>query len=373
MGRALKIAKAVGSWPTTSSVDTGFNNPDGTTDATPASTPSYGVVGGATSLSGDQVLTRVAIGQGYSGNGTFIWSSATPIMNYTGTDLDMNVVVPVDAYVGTDDSTVIEFTTSATGLVTQNTVSSAAATDEITLDDSTTLVINGAIIFGADIGGLTAGVVYYVETKPSGTTITVSATPGGATLSLSDDTVATTATQNTITLDNAPATSGTSSSIVVSKDAAGYIVRQKGKRKYLVADATSVNDEDMKVGSAYRITSVGNTDWNSVGAGPDAGIGKIFIATGVGAGTGTVNLVGTCKTANLANAALTANTMNLVGTTDAPATVLLDSLTNYHATDFTDNGTDENAGTKYVVTFNSAVAANVSLGYPNGVISIQKG
>ncbi len=65
--------------------------------------------------------------------------------------------------------------------------------------------------------------------------------------------------------------------------------------------------------------------------------------------------------------------MNLVGTTDAPATVRLDSLTNYFATDFTDNGTDENAGTKYVVTFNSAVAANVDLGYPNGVISIQKG
>jgi hypothetical protein len=360
MGRPLKIAKIYGSTP----VDSGFDNPEGSANT-------YGVVGGATSLSDQQVLTRVAIGRSLSGSGTFIWSDQTPIMNYTGTDLDMNAVVPVDAYVGVDDSTLIEFTTSATGLVTQTTVSSDALTDEITLDDSDTLVINGAIIFGADIGGLTAGEVYYVETKPSSTTITVSATPGGATLSLSDDTVATSATQNTITLDAAPATSGTSSSIVVSKDAAGYIVRQKGKRKYLVADATSINDEDMVAGSAYRIISVGNTDWNSVGAGSDAAAGKIFIATGVGAGTGTVNLIGPCKTANLANAVLTANTMNLVGTTSAPATVRLDSLTNYFGTDFTDNGTDENSGTKYVVSFNGAVAANVTLGYPNGIIDIQ--
>jgi hypothetical protein len=51
--------------------------------------------------------------------------------------------------------------------------------------------------------------------------------------------------------------------------------------------------------------------------------------------------------------------------------IKLDSLTNYFGTDFTDNGTDENAGTKYVVSFNGAVAANVTLGYPNGIIDIQ--
>lgn len=292
MGRALKIAKAVGSWPTTSSVDTGFNNPDGTTDATPASTPSYGVVGGVTSLTGDQVLTRVAIG--IAGVGTITVSTASADITGIGTDL-VNTFSDGTA-VSTSDGTVLGYIT--------------------------------------DIANANA------------TFATFSAN------SLAD---------------------ATSSEYVYADNAAGYIIRQKGKRKYLVGDATTVNDEDMVAGRAYRIVSVGNTDWNSVGAGADAAAGKIFIATAAGAGTGTVNLVGTCRTANLANADLTVNTMNLVGTTDAPATVRLDSLTNYFATDFTDNGTDENAGTKYVVTFNSAVAANVDLGYPNGVISIQKG
>jgi hypothetical protein len=292
MGRALKIAKAVGSWPTTSSVDTGFNNPDRTTDATPASTPSYGVVGGVTSLTGDQVLTRVAIG--IAGVGTITVSTASADITGIGTDL-VNTFSDGTA-VSTSDGTVLGYIT--------------------------------------DIANANA------------TFATFSAN------SLAD---------------------ATSSEYVYADNAAGYIIRQKGKRKYLVGDATTVNDEDMVAGRAYRIVSVGNTDWNSVGAGADAAAGKIFIATAAGAGTGTVNLVGTCRTANLANADLTVNTMNLVGTTDAPATVRLDSLTNYFATDFTDNGTDENAGTKYVVTFNSAVAANVDLGYPNGVISIQKG
>lgn len=291
MGRPLKIAKAVGSWPTTSSVDTGFNNPDGTSDATPSSTPSYGVVGGATSLSGDQVLARVAIG--IAGVGTITVSTASADITGIGTDL-VNTFSDGTA-VSTSDGTVLGYIT--------------------------------------DIANANA------------TFATFSAN------SLAD---------------------ATSSEYVYADNAAGYIVRQKGKRKYLVADATSVNDEDMKVGSAYRITSVGTTDWNSVGAGSDAGVGKIFIATGAGAGTGTVNLVGSCKTADLANADLTVNTMNLIGTDDDPASIRLDSLTNYFATDFTDNGTDENSGTKYVVTFNSAVAANVDLGYPNGVISIQK-
>lgn len=292
MGRALKIAKAVGSWPTTSSVDTGFNNPDGTTDATPASTPSYGVVGGVTSLSGDQVLTRVAIG--IAGVGTITVSTASADITGIGTDL-VNTFSDGTA-VSTSDGTVLGFIT--------------------------------------DIANANA----------------------------------TFATFSTNSLANA-----TSSEYAYANNEAGYIIRQKGKRKYLVGSATTVNDEDMVAGRAYRIVSVGNTDWDSVGAGADAAAGKIFIATAAGAGTGTVNLVGTCRTANLANADLTVNTMNLVGTTDAPATIRLDSLTNYHATDFTDNGTDENAGTKYVVTFNSAEAANVALGYPNGVISIQKG
>ena len=76
----------------------------------------------------------------------------------------------------------------------------------------------------------------------------------------------------------------------------GYIIRQKGNHKYLVASSTSVADEDIVVGNAYRITSVGTTDWSLFGANATYGVGDIFTATanGSNSGNGTCNLVGVC-------------------------------------------------------------------------------
>lgn len=76
-------------------------------------------------------------------------------------------------------------------------------------------------------------------------------------------------------------------------EADGYIIRQKGARKYLVADATARTA--LISGQAYRITVVGDTDWAAYGA-PNAQIGTIFTATAALANTGTgrVNAVGTC-------------------------------------------------------------------------------
>ena len=357
MGRPLKIAKIYGSTP----VDSGFDNPEGSANT-------YGVVGGITSLSDQQVLTRVAIGSSISG----IFASTTEAnIGGIGTDFGNTVLFTTGTILQNEDGTIIGTIASIEGKSVATTVSSAASTDLITVNDTTGFLVGVPVVFGAAIGGLTAGVVYYVESVPDGTTFSVSATVGGAALELSDDTVVTTATVDAATLTAPSSVDLTNSSIVYSTNQAGSIIRQKGKRKYLVAENVALVDEVMISGSTYRIVSTGDTDWQSVGAGADATSGKIFVATGAGAGTGTVNRVGVCQTANLANAALTANRMNLVGTTAAPATVLLDSLTNYFGTDFTDNGTDENAGTKYVVSFNGAVAANVTLGYPNGVIDIQ--
>jgi len=80
----------------------------------------------------------------------------------------------------------------------------------------------------------------------------------------------------------------------------GRIIRQKGAHKFLVAaTGATVNDEDMVVGQAYQIASLGTTDWQSVGAGTDAAVGDIFTCTAdVGAGTGTVYIVGQCVLAN---------------------------------------------------------------------------
>jgi hypothetical protein len=45
------------------------------------------------------------------------------------------------------------------------------------------------------------------------------------------------------------------------------------------------------VGVAYVIVSLGNTNWAAVGAN-NASVGAIFVATGVGSGTGTVSIAG---------------------------------------------------------------------------------
>jgi len=77
--------------------------------------------------------------------------------------------------------------------------------------------------------------------------------------------------------------------------ATGYIIRQKGSHKYLVGDATGVNDGSFVVGQAYQIVSVGNTAWTAAGAPSNFGVGTVFTATTVGgAGSGTANSVGVC-------------------------------------------------------------------------------
>ena len=76
----------------------------------------------------------------------------------------------------------------------------------------------------------------------------------------------------------------------------GRIIRQKGAHKFLVAaTGATINDEDMIVGQAYQIASLGNTNWQACGAPAGAAQGDIFTCTAdAGAGTGTVYAVGQC-------------------------------------------------------------------------------
>jgi len=78
----------------------------------------------------------------------------------------------------------------------------------------------------------------------------------------------------------------------------GYIIRQKGSHKYLVGGTTERTA--LVSGRAYRITTVGNTDWASYGASGNPQIGDIFTATAALANTGTgrVNAVGQCVLIN---------------------------------------------------------------------------
>lgn len=131
----------------------------------------------------------------------------------------------------------------------------------------------------------------------------------------------------------------------------GYILRQKGKKKFLVANGTAIQDEDIVANNTYIITSVSNTDWAALGAGATAAVGKIFTATKNGTGlttNGVVNRVGVCTLANIANSSLTSNTMTVTCTFANSSTFKAATLSNHFVTSF--------AGAKYVAD-NAANAA----------------
>ena len=307
-------------------VDAYFNNPTSGVGYPTTNTATYSVVGGNTAIYGKQVLCRAAIG--VAGQGTLVVSNTSSILNVVDSSVDVSSYVSVGDWIGLNDTTPVGVIIGNSGLVTQNTVSSDALSGEITLDDSDTLIIEGAIVFGADIGGLTAGTVYYVDSKPSSTTITVSATPGGAALTLTDDTVATTATQNCLTLGADSLVTATTSTWVYASNEAAFIVRQKGKQKYLVKGVTT-------------------------------------------------GLIGPCFTANVANADLSANTMNILGTYANAATVFVQSLSDHTAELFTATSGPVATGNIVVAnadpafsTFNAAAAANVANGQPYPIVTI---
>jgi hypothetical protein len=125
-------------------------------------------------------------------------------------------------------------------------------------------------------------------------------------------------------------------------EADGFIIRQKGSRKFLVADATARTA--LVSGQAYRITVVGDTDWTSYGA-PNAQIGTIFTATSALAdtGTGRVNAVGTCVlTSDLSP---TAGNMSISYFSNDSTETAISKLTNKFLQNFAGGGVGGNANT----------------------------
>jgi hypothetical protein len=122
---------------------------------------------------------------------------------------------------------------------------------------------------------------------------------------------------------------------IVGAEDDAYIITQKGSTKYQVATITAVNDEDMVAGRAYRILTVGDTNWAAVGASvSNAAVGDVFTATAAGAGTGTVQNVGTCVLANQADGALTLGNMNITFSTGDSTAQTISRLTNRFALDY---------------------------------------
>ena len=132
------------------------------------------------------------------------------------------------------------------------------------------------------------------------------------------------------TFDANSAANATASGFVFAESEAGYIVRQKGKQKYLVKGTTT-------------------------------------------------GLVGPCFTANLANANLYPGTMSIIGTYANAATVLVQSLSDHTAELFTATSgttatlTDNiNNSSPAFSTFNTAYAANTYGGQPYPIVTINK-
>ena len=121
--------------------------------------------------------------------------------------------------------------------------------------------------------------------------------------------------------------------------AAGYIIRQKGSHKYLVGDATGVNDGSFVVGQAYQISTVGTTtDWAAAGAPSNYGLGTVFTATSVGgSGNGAANSVGVCVLAD--DATPGAGLMAITFTTGDSTATTVSKLTNKFLLDWTGGST----------------------------------
>jgi hypothetical protein len=226
-----------------------------------------------------------------------------------------------------------------------------------TSGNAQTLLANGTVRFTANLGGLVAGQVYFVKAIANAAAFTVSTTLAGAEVDLSNATGTPDAQQDVVELVANAAVASTGAAFIYADDEAGYIVRQKGKTKYLVKGGTtgliapcytanvantaltpntmnilstdaasgtayvsSVNDYNtevfptqvdaasLSVGTLYTIYSSGTTDWSVCGAASNmTGVSFVAIAAGTGTGTAVLNTVNPDVIATF-NTAYAANT-----------------------------------------------------------------
>lgn len=363
----LKIQKTQPAASPSGFVDSGFNNPEGSANT-------YGVVGGATGQTGEQILARVAIAKPASGT---IYTTASSTTGY-GMVTGMSDITTNSALGTTDGLDIGKVSSVNSGILLAITNAVSTGSFLVTSGNvSTTGGVNTPVWFDEAFNAINVNSPYFIKSIANATHFTVSLTQGGGAVPVTTENgLSANLNQQSVTFSAGAAQTLSNSPFVHAENAAGYILRQKGKRKYLVADATAIQDENIVAGQSYRITTTAATDWSQFGAGPDAGVGKIFTATINGSAAslddGVVNLVGVCKTANLANTALTVNTVNLQATKDPSGTVYLDSLTSKHAIDFTAaSGTNDNAGTHYYASVNGAVAADTTAGINYMVVDVR--
>jgi hypothetical protein len=343
-------------------VDAYFNNPEGGAGFPATNANTYGVVGGNTAIVGKQVLTRVAIG--INGTGTLYGDTGNLNVYGSGTDFANTLSVGSAIQVasaninGGTDYTNVGFVATNTGYITVAVANTVATGNVIrTSGNAQTLFVGAPVIFSANTGGLVANYQYFVKTIANASAFTVSDEQYGPPKGLTTGTDTANARIDVTVLVATPPVNFPNASFVYANDEAGYIVRQKGKTKYLVTGATtgltaqcytanvantaltpntmnilstdaasattyvsSINDYNSEVfptqvaagslsaGIVYTIYSTGTTNWTAVGSASNM-TGVTFIATGTGSGTGTAvvstvnpDVIATFNTANAANA-----------------------------------------------------------------------
>jgi hypothetical protein len=125
----------------------------------------------------------------------------------------------------------------------------------------------------------------------------------------------------------------------------GRILRQKGARKFMVVDTTTLQDEDLVVGATYMILSIGGTNWSQWGAPAGYQVGTIFTCTSTGTvANGTALLVGTCVLVN-SNTPTVGNMSIAMAVGGDSTEVYISKLTNRFAQDFNggENGGNSNS------------------------------
>jgi hypothetical protein len=357
-------------------VDAYFNNPVGGAGFPASNANTYGVVGGNTAIVGKQVLAQVAIG--INGTGTLYTPVAVNTSNVVvgvGTDLanlttGAALQVAVANINGSTDYVDLGFSSATKGNVSVAVANTTVIGSVIgTSGNAQTLIADMPIQFSANFGGLTTGTTYFVKTIANAAAFTVSTSQGGSVQAVTANaSVTANALMNRVVLTANANVVASNAAYVYANDEAGFIVRQKGKTKYLV--------------------------------------------TG-----GTTGLTAQCYTANVANTALTPNTMNILSTDDASATAYVSSINDYNSeifpaqvaagsisagtvytiystgtTNWTAVGASSNmtgvtftatasgsgTGTAVVysvnpdviATFNTAYAANAANGQPNPIVTI---
>ena len=317
-------------------VDAYFNNPTGGAGFPATNANTYSVVGGNTAIIGKQVLAQVAIG--INGTGTLytpLTVNTSNVVAGVGTDL-ANLTTGAAVQIaqaninGSTDFVNLGFASGTHGNVTVAVANTTVSGSIIgTSGNAQTLAVDMPIVFDASFGNLTAGTTYFVKTIANAAAFTVSASQGGPLVTLTANASVTgNAIMNRVVLTANANVVASNAAYVYANDEPGYIVRQKGKQKYLVTGATS-------------------------------------------------GLTAQCYTANLANTALTPNTMRILATYANSATQTVQSLSDHTGELFTatsgpiatGNIVFQNA-TPVFATFNTAVAANTNGGQPYEIVTI---